>query len=103
MRKVAILLVLLACDSESEDELRCRDWLVCFDECRAFDDAGADESQCVGDCDPRAWDDEIAKNVWLNDAWLQGAIDGIYPYETFDPMEVYDALRDARRACYAER
>ncbi len=100
MRKVAILLVLLACDSESEDDFNCREWLVCFDECQAFEDAPTPaESTCVGDCGTaEVWDDEIFRSVWLNDAWLQESLGGLREGE---PKPFYDALVDARRACYS--
>ncbi len=99
MRKVAILLVLLACDSESET-FRCADWLVCFDECRAFDGpiSGA-ISNCVDECSFEAWDDEIAREVWQNDAWLEESINGSIGRE---PKYFYEVLRGARGVCYAD-
>ncbi len=99
MRKVAILLVLLACDSESET-FRCADWLVCFDECQAFEEvATPGESTCVGDCGTaEVWDDEIFRSVWLNDGWLEESLLGLIERE---PKPLYDALKDARRACYS--
>jgi len=98
MRKAAILILLLGCDGDDPSANTCRDWLVCYDECRAFEDVRVYETACFESCGAE-WRAELPYDVWSNDSWLEDTIAG--KNDALDPSELYVDLRDARRACYS--
>lgn len=93
---VLFLLALAGCDCE-EPRPTCRDWLACYDRCRALELDGADLNPCLMDCPASAITNALGvPEVEWNDALLDQAAG-----ENWDVTDDLERVRRARGKCAA--